>query len=311
LFYYEAGRYDDAIARFQAVGRSGAGADGDPARYENEVRYFIGLVHEEAGRSDAALAEFEQVPASSPRFVDARTAMARLYERRKDFPAAIAELKRAIVAAPDKLSLQVYLAGVMQRSGDMPGAVALMDELIRANPDEPELYYDLGVLHGEAGDRDRSLELMHKVLELDPDNASALNYIGYSWAERGERLDEAEGLIRRAIQLKPEDGYITDSLGWLFYQRGLQQEAAGNADAARSSFNAARTQLEHALELLDKDDPVITWHLGDAYRSLARDHDALVTYQRALTLEPTADDAAKIQREIDLLQRKLSGAKRE
>jgi tetratricopeptide (TPR) repeat protein len=186
-----------------------------------------------------------------------------------------------------------------------------MDELIAANPDQADLYYDLGVLYGEGGDRVRSLELMHKVLEIDPENASALNYIGYSWAEQGERLDEAEGMIRRAIELKPEDGYITDSLGWLFYQRGLQQEAAGQRDAAKSSFNAARTQLEHALELLDKDDPIITWHLGDAYRSLARDREALEAYQRALTLEPEASDAAKIQREIELLQRKLRGAKRE
>jgi tetratricopeptide (TPR) repeat protein len=127
LFYYEAGRYDDAIARFEAVARSGAGAEGDQARYENEVRYFIGLVHEEAGRSDAALAEFEQVPPSSPRFVDARTAMARLYERGKDYERASTELRRAIAAAPDKLSLQVYLAGLMQRSGDLPGAVAIME----------------------------------------------------------------------------------------------------------------------------------------------------------------------------------------
>ncbi len=311
LFYYEAGRYDDAIARFQAVARSGSGGEGDQARYENDVRYFIGLVHEEAGRSDAALAEFEQVPSSSPRFVESRTAMARIWERRKDWNRATTELKRAIAAAPDKVSLQVYLAGVQQRSGDLPGAVALMEELIRANPDEADLYYDLGVVYGEAGDRDRSLELMHQVLEIEPDTASALNYIGYTWAEHGERLDEAEGMIRRAIELKPEDGYITDSLGWLLYQRGLQQEAAGERDAAKSSFNAARAQLEHALELLEKDDPVITWHLGDAYRSLARFQDALVTYERALALEPEDDDAAKIQREIELLQRKLRGAKRE
>ncbi len=312
LFYYEAGRYDDAIDRFQAVARSGAGGgDGDPERYENEVRYFIGLVHVEAGRSDAALAEFEQVPQSSPRFVDARTAMGRIWERRKDWQRTTTELKRAIAAAPDNLSLQVYLAGVQQRSGDLPGAVAIMETLIRANPDKADLYYDLGVVYGEAGERDRSLELMHKVLEIEPDNASALNYVGYTWAEHGERLDEAERMIRRAIALKPEDGYITDSLGWLFYQRGLKQEAAGESDAARSSFNAARAQLEHALELLEKDDPVITWHLGDAYRSLARFEDALVTYERALTLEPEEDDAAKIQREIEILQRKLRGAKRE
>jgi tetratricopeptide (TPR) repeat protein len=232
--------------------------------------------------------------------------MARIYERRKDWDAAVTELKRAIAAAPDKTSLQVYLAGVYQRRGDLPAAVQLMQELIAANPtDDADLHYDLGVIYGEADDRERSFEQMNKVLELDPNHASALNYMGYSLAEKGEHLDEAEKMIRRAIALKPDDGYITDSLGWLFYQRGLRQQAAGQRDLSRSSFNAARSQLEHALSLLDKADPVITWHLGDTYRSLARYEDALATYQRALSLSPEDDDAAKIREQIESLQQQL------
>ena len=112
-------------------------------------------------------------------------------------------------------------------------------------------------------------------------------------------------MIRRAIALKPDDGYITDSLGWLLYQRGLSQQKAGQRDEARTSFNQARSQLEHALALLDKPDPVITWHLGDAYRSLARYDDALATYKRALTLAPEDDDAAKIREQIESLQQQL------
>jgi tetratricopeptide (TPR) repeat protein len=306
LFYYEANRYDDAIERFQAVLRANDGeSDGDGARYGNEVKYFVGLVHDEAGRSDEALAELEQVPPASPRYSDARSLMARIYERRKDWDRAVTELKRAIAAAPDKKSLQVYLAGLYQKMGDLPGAVALMQELIAASPQDADLYYDLGVIYGEANDRDRSFEQMNKALELDPNHASALNYVGYSWAEKGERLDEAERMIRKAISLKPDDGYITDSLGWLYYQRGLRQLEAGQRDQARSSFNAARSQLEHALSLLDKGDPVITWHLGDAYRSLARYDDALATYKRALTLSPEDDDAAKIRAQIESLQHQI------
>jgi tetratricopeptide (TPR) repeat protein len=166
------------------------------------------------------------------------------------------------------------------------------------------------VVHGEAGDRDRSLELMHKVLEIEPDNASALNYIGYSWAEQGERLDEAEHMIRRAIALKPEDGYITDSLGWLFYQRGLQQEAAGERDAAKSSFNArahpARARARAAREGRSGD------HLAPRRRvSLARATAGRARHLRARLTSSEDDDAVKIQREIELLQRKLRGAKRE
>jgi tetratricopeptide (TPR) repeat protein len=310
LFYYEAGRYDDAIARFESVARNASGAEGDDGRYQAEVNYFVGLVHDEAGRSDEAIRQLEQVPPNSPRYADARAVMARIYEREKDFGRAEVETKRAIAAAPDKRSLQVYLAGLYQRSGDLPKGVALMEELIQANPTEADLYYDLGVIYGEADEPEQSMQLMNKVLELDPNHASALNYIGYSWAEKGERLDEAETMIRRAIALKPDDGYITDSLGWLYYQRGLRQQAAGQRDAARSSFNQARSQLEHALRLLDKGDPVITWHLGDAYRSLARYDEALATYERALTLAPEADDAARIREQIESLQRQLGRAER-
>jgi tetratricopeptide (TPR) repeat protein len=307
LFYYEAGRYDDAIDRFHAVLRAsdGEGGESDGSRYASEVKYFVGLVHDEAGRSTEALAELEQVPPASPRFADARSLMARIYERRKEWDHAVTELKRAIAAAPEKKSLQVYLAGLYQKMGDLPGAVALMQELIAASPQEADLYYDLGVIYGEANDRERCFEQMNKALELDPNHASALNYVGYSWAEKGERLDEAERMIRKAISLKPDDGYITDSLGWLFYQRGLRQLEAGQREQARSSFNAARSQLEHALSLLEKGDPVITWHLGDAYRSLARYDDALATYKRALTLSPEDDDAAKIRAQIESLQHQL------
>ena len=274
------------------------------------MKYFVGLVHDEAGRSDEALAQLEQVPPNSPRYADARAVMARIYEREKDFGRAEVEAKRAIAAAPDKRSLQVYLAGLYQRSGDLPKGVALMQELIQANPTEVDLYYDLGVIYGEADEPEQSLQMMNKVLELDPNHASALNYVGYSWAEKGERLDEAETMIRKAIALKPDDGYITHSLGWLYYQRGLRQQAAGQRDAARSSFNQARSQLEHALKLLDKGDPVITWHLGDAYRSLARYDDALATYERALKLAPQDDDAVKIRAQIESLQRELGKTQR-
>ena len=129
-----------------------------------------------------------------------------------------------------------------------------------------------------------------RALVLEPDQPLVLNYLGYSMVEKKENLDEALAMIEKAVKSEPEDGYITDSLGWLFYQRGLKQLEAGQRDAAKTSFNAARTQLEHALELLEQDDPVITWHLGDAYRSLARYEEALATYQRALSLEPKDAD---------------------
>ena len=108
---------------------------------------------------------------------------------------------------------------------------------------------------------------MQKVIALDPKNANALNYLGYTYADMGENLDEAESLIREALKHKPDDGYITDSLGWVLYKKGLFQEAL--------------IYLEKAVQLTSED-PIILEHLGDAYLKVDDKENALKYYQESL-----------------------------
>ncbi len=306
FLYYQAGRLDDAITSFEIV--SANAGTGEGKRYVDEVRYFLGLIHHEAHDDGAALEVLEMVPPSSERFGDARALMARINEGLGENDEALADIRRAIAADPDNTALAVYMAGVLGRSGHFDESISAMETLIAGRPDDPDLYYDLGVIYSESGREDRALELMNQVLELEGDHSSALNFVGYSWADQGERLDEAEQLIRRAIELRPDDGYITDSLGWVHYQRGLKLLADGRAEEARRSFSEAIEQLELALALLERDDPVITWHLGDAYRSVSRFDDAISAYRRALDLGPQESDAYEIRREIELLELELQGA---
>jgi Flp pilus assembly protein TadD len=105
---------------------------------------------------------------------------------------------------------------------------------------------------------------LRKVLELNPDNSAALNFLGYTYAERGENLDEAESLIKRALVLHPEDGFFIDSLGWVYYQRG--------------DYHAAVVELERAAGLAGND-PVVSEHLGDAYLKVGRTEDAVRVYR--------------------------------
>ena len=303
IFYFQADRHADAISRLELVIQESANAPTFPLLHE--VRYFLGLVHYDAGDKDEALEALRLVPSDSKRFSDARMLMARMLEERKDFPAALAEARRGVLADPTSVPVQVSLAGLLQRSGDFRGAVELMEELIRAHPDNPDLYYDLGLIYGEAGHEERVLEIMHEVIERDPNHANALNYVGYSWAEKAVRLDDAERMIRRAIALRPNDGYITDSLGWVLYQRGLKLLAAGHTGDARTALSSALRELERSTELLDRGDPVITRHLGDAYRSMSRFPEALEAYRHALGLDPKESEAAEIQREIELLELQL------
>ena len=114
-------------------------------------------------------------------------------------------------------------------------------------------------------------------------------------------------MIRRAVELRPDDGYIIDSLGWVLYKQGLRRLGEGDEPAARTYFTDAVSELERATEMLKDDDPVITRHLGDAYRSVSRFEDALIAYEHALDLDPEDSDAEEIRREIELLQIQLEG----
>jgi Flp pilus assembly protein TadD len=120
---------------------------------------------------------------------------------------------------------------------------------------------------------------MRALLAVNADHAEAMNFVGYAYAEQGVRLEEAERLVRRALELKPRSGHILDSLGWVLFRRG---------DARR-----AVEVLEQA-DVLTGPDPTILEHLGDAYRANARPRDAAQAYRRALGT--TADDELPSER---------------
>ena len=108
-------------------------------------------------------------------------------------------------------------------------------------------------------------------LELEPEQPFVLNYLGYSWVDQGMHLEQARGMLNRAVELRPDDGYIVDSLGWVHFRMG--------------EYAAAVEQLEHAVEL-EPADAVINDHLGDAYWRVGRQREARYQWKRALTLDP-------------------------
>jgi Flp pilus assembly protein TadD len=112
---------------------------------------------------------------------------------------------------------------------------------------------------------------LKKTIELKPENADALNYLGYSYAEKGEHLDESVRLIKRALQNKPDNGYILDSLAWAYYQKGMLKEAL--------------TEMEKAVSK-EEDDPVMREHYGDIFLKLSRKDKAGEQWLKSLKLDP-------------------------
>ena len=116
-----------------------------------------------------------------------------------------------------------------------------------------------------------------------------MNYLGYTYADLGTNLDEAEKLIKEALNYKPDDGYITDSLGWVYYKKGLYEKAV--------------EMLERAVKLVPND-PIILEHLGDAYLKINDSKKALEYYNRSLKHQKK--DKEKIEKKIQTLTEKGS-----
>jgi tetratricopeptide (TPR) repeat protein len=292
---FESGDYESARVRFERALRL------NPEQHE--VDYFLGVTLRRLNQPDAAIAAFERVPDTHERFPEARTQIAGIFERRGDYIRAIAEVERAR-SHGEARPLDLYVASLRSRSGDFEGAFSFLQGLLEASPDDAELLYNIGVIHGEAKRTEEALRWMEKALEKQPDHAGALNYIGYTWAESGTNLDRAEQYISRALQIRPDDGYITDSLAWVYYMRARALVESGRTRDARELLERAVRELERA-DQLTGGDSVISEHMGDVYLSLGLRERALEKYQEALGLEPREDEQPKLREKYEQLRREL------
>jgi tetratricopeptide (TPR) repeat protein len=160
-------------------------------------------------------------------------------------------------------------------------AIAAIDE---PNPGHWRLYYFRGVANERSKNWPEAEQDLQMALELNPDQPQVLNYLGYSWVDMGINLDEGLEMIRKAVEQRPNDGYIVDSLGWAYYRLGRYDDAV--------------EQLERAAELRPED-PVINDHLGDAYWKVGRKLEATFQWAHARDLDPEPTDLAKIVKKLE------------
>jgi len=149
--------------------------------------------------------------------------------------------------------------------------------LVEAGTFRPEIlnsdfYFSYGVSAEQAGRFAKAAEALKKSIEMDPANAArACNYLGYMWADRNENLEEAEALVRRAVEAEPENGAYLDSLGWVHFKKGLHLQSL--------------KELLHAAELLKADDATVFDHIGDACEKIGKTAEAAAYWQKALQLD--------------------------
>ena len=201
---------------------------------------------------------------------------------------AITYLQKLIVEHPKNAEALTTLGNIQREQKQYADAIkTYTDALATFSPGDKSAW---GLLYFRAISYERNKQWpeaeadFKRALELYPDQPLVLNYLGYSWVDRGIHLDEAFKMLRQAVALRPEDGYVVDSLGWAHFKLGEYDEAV--------------KELERAIELKPSD-PTINDHLGDAYWRVGRKLEAQFQWNHARDMKPEPEDLPAILTKID------------
>jgi len=286
-----------------------------------EAFYGIGDALAGEGGLDMGIIFLQFALYVKPDFQLAYAALAEAYEGAKKYDLEMQAFDEIKQDSPLWLNVQIQKAFALNSLDRVDDAKALLEDLIAKTPKDVRPYDALGNIlrsherYGEAKDYySRAIDLIGKptkdnwalfysrgvsnerlkdwpaaesdfkeALSLSPDETLVLNYLGYSWIDQGRNLKQAMDYIRKAVKLKPDDGYYVDSLGWAYFRLG--------------NLQAAVETLERAVEL-KPDDPIINDHLGDAYWRVGRKLEAKYQWQQALTLKPEEDQIVSLKQKI-------------
>ena len=252
------------------------------------ARVLVGRMLESVGRAEDAIAVYDGVDKTSPLWWSARLRRAGGLEVLGREEEAISQLRQMAGERKTRSDALANLGDILRAAKRFKESVAAYDGAIkRIGPMERRhwtLLYSRGIALERTNRWARAEADFIAALELNPDQPYVLNYLGYSWVDKGINLERARRMIERAVELRPNDGYIVDSLGWVLYRI--------------REFGGAATHLERAVELRPQD-PTINDHLGDAYWKVGRHNEARFQWRRALSLDPEPDQVGAIRKKIE------------
>ena len=255
------------------------------APHSSEIHYLSGVTFDGLKHIDKALSHLERVKPVSRFYNNAVVHRAVLLHDKGEIEQAIHIVLGAIETDPENPDYYLYLGSFYEELERYNEAIEILGKGLGIDSNNARIHFRLGVVYDKIGNRKLAVEVMEKVVQIEPNNAKALNYLGYTYAEMEIKLDKAEALILRALEIKPEDGYIIDSLAWVYFKQ--------------RAFDKALLWLKKAVTLVP-DDPTILEHIGDVYRKLNKKSLALKYYQRSLTVK--SNDREDLKKKIRALK---------
>ena len=250
---------------------------------DSRILFYTALALEQNGQIDEAVSTLKSISTSDMLAPEATVRIAYLLNKEGRNWEAVTFLQKRIEEIPGNPQIMLALARIYQDTGDSRQAISLLKEAVEKGHGSKDILMQLAMLCEKLGKRKQGLEWAQRALDLDGNYVPALNFIGYTWAEQGINLDQAEEMVKKAVSLQPDDGYIIDSLGWVYYAQGRYQEAV--------------RELKRAHQLVP-DDPTIAEHLADALIKRQKYFQALKIYKKAFELEKDKKNKRRLKKKI-------------
>jgi tetratricopeptide (TPR) repeat protein len=248
------------------------------------VTTLLGDLYESTDRYEEAISAYEQTPKDSPLRNNADTEIALNFQRLDRTGEAQARLKEVISRDPKNYAAILTLGNIHRNNDNFKEASIAYDQAVALVAKPTREHWRMFYYRAIANERQKLWPKaeadFRTALRLEPDEPTVLNYLGYSMVEKKINLDEAIMMIKKAVEAKPNDGYIVDSLGWAYYQL--------------ADYENALVHMERAVELTPSD-PLIAEHLGDVYWQVGRKLEAQFQWQHAKDNKPEPEDLKRIE----------------
>jgi tetratricopeptide (TPR) repeat protein len=249
----------------------------------DRVRFSLGAVYAELKEWDKAVLHFTQVPHFSSYYVDSVVQSVNILIEQNKISQAEKLLKTAIEKKDEAVQFYILYSTVLDDQKKYQENAKFLSDTREKFSDSSMILFLYAMSFDRMNDKDSALKWMKTVIEKDPDHALALNYIAYIYAEQNRELEEALTMAMRALKNDPDNPFIQDTVGWIYFQKGQFKKAVVWLEKA---FNGAQNES------------VIMDHLGDVYYKLGWLDKAQVMYD--LASESSDDEAFRVQVKIKL-----------
>jgi tetratricopeptide (TPR) repeat protein len=254
---------------------------------------FLAKLYEDAGKIDKAIANYEQSLLITPNHPEAYEGLALLLIDHKQPEKAVAVLTEARKRFSDQPWFAFLLAVALSETKQLQAALGMFEEtVVEAQNVQPgmlnaQFYLQYGETAEQAGLYDQAAQWLKKSLETEEDPeriAVTSNYLGYMWVDHSINIEEGGALIKRALEIEPDNGAYLDSMGWYYYRT--------------SQFDKALPELTRAVDLTKPEDPTVYEHLGDTYFKCNEVAKAVNCWQKAVELDPANPNIPELNKKI-------------